>query len=209
MTRPELLTVHQVSAQTGLTRKALRLYEEHGLVTPERSAAGYRLFDATALRRLELIRRARALQLGTRDLAEFLDIADGCCERSPDDLVDLVATRLAETDARIAELTTLQATLRATLAQVRRDAETARRDQVHVCTDLLCTCPTTDTGREVKEMTETDVTTTAPDEACTCGCAPASDSTCACGCSCCPTPAATQPTPADPGAKAESGCSCC
>ncbi len=146
MTRSELLMVHQVSARTGLTRKALRLYEEHGLVAPERSEAGYRLYDATALRRLELIRRARALELGTRDLAEFLDIADGCCERSPDELVDLVSTRLAETDARIAELATLQTTLRSTLAQVRRDAETARREQVHVCTDLLCTCSTTDTG---------------------------------------------------------------
>lgn len=142
MTRSELLTVHEVSSRTGLTRKALRLYEERGLVVPERSEAGYRLYDATALRRLELIRRARALELGTRDLAEFLDIADGCCERSPDELVALVAARLAETERRMAELAALQSTLHATLAQVQRDAETARRERVHVCTDLLCTCET-------------------------------------------------------------------
>lgn len=174
-------------------------------MVPERSRAAYRLYDATALRRLELIRRARALELGTRDLAEFLDIADGCCERSPDELVELVAARLAETDARVAELTTL----RATLAQVRSDAETARREQVHVCTDLLCTCSTTDTGEEVKEMTETDATATSTGDACTCGCAAQADSTCTCGCSCCTPPAAGQPTPADAGSKAECGCDCC
>ncbi len=142
MTRDGLLTVHEVTARTGLTRKALRLYEERGFVVPDRTDAGYRLYDQAALRRLELIRRARTLEMSTRELGEFLDIADGCCDRNPDELVELVQDKLAETDRRLAELTELRTTLLDTLATLGEDAETAQQTQTNVCTDLLCTCNT-------------------------------------------------------------------
>lgn len=139
----ELLTVHEVTARTGLTRKALRLYEERGFVVPDRTDAGYRVYDEAALRRLELIRRARTLQMSTRELGDFLDLADGCCDRDPDELVVMVQDRLAETDRQLAELTDLRATLQATLSSLLEDAQTARRTRTHVCTELLCTCSTT------------------------------------------------------------------
>lgn len=64
----ELLGVADVTRLTGLTRKALRHYEEVGLVGPdERTAAGYRRYGPEALRRLELIRRARLLGLFARE----------------------------------------------------------------------------------------------------------------------------------------------
>ncbi len=142
MTRDGLLTVHEVTARTGLTRKALRLYEERGFVVPDRTDAGYRLYDEAALRRLELIRRARTLEMSTRELGEFLDVADGCCDRNPDELVELVQDKLADTGRRLAELTELRATLQDTLATLREDAEAAQQTQTHVCTELLCTCST-------------------------------------------------------------------
>ncbi|MBW3550881.1 MAG: MerR family transcriptional regulator [Proteobacteria bacterium] len=139
-----LLAIGDVIKRTGLTRKALRLYEEAGLVVPAtRTTAGYRLYDEAALRRLELIRRARTLEMSTRELGEFLDIADGCCDREPDELVELVQDKLAETDRRLAELAELRATLQDALSTLHEDADTARRTQTHVCTELLCTCSTT------------------------------------------------------------------
>jgi DNA-binding transcriptional MerR regulator len=63
-----LLTVVEVTRRTGLSRKALRVYEEAGIVVPAgRTAAGYRLYGAEALRRLELLRRAKALGLHLRE----------------------------------------------------------------------------------------------------------------------------------------------
>lgn len=149
-----LLTVHEVTARTGLSRKALRLYEERGFVVPDRTETGYRLYDEPALRRLELIRRARSLEMSTRELGEFLDIADGCCERDTDELVELVADKLADTERRLAELAELRATLRATLATLREEAAAAKRTESHVCTELLCTCSgATGTGRQATTVT--------------------------------------------------------
>ncbi len=49
-----LLGVAEVGRRTGLSRKALRHYEELGLVEPAtRTDAGYRLYDGEALRRIE------------------------------------------------------------------------------------------------------------------------------------------------------------
>lgn len=142
------LMVRQVTERTGLSRKALRLYEERGFVVPDRTEAGYRLYGHEALRRLELIRRARHLEMTTRELGDFLDIAEGCCERDLDELIALVQDKLGETDRRLAELAELRHTLTATLATLHRDAEAAHRTQVQQCTDLLCTCRTSTTTRE-------------------------------------------------------------
>lgn len=112
-------------------------------MVPDRTDAGYRLYDEQALRRLELIRRARTLELSTRDLGDFLDLADGCCERDADELIELVGDKLTETETRLRELAELRRTLQQTLATLRADAEQAQRTRTHVCSELLCTCATT------------------------------------------------------------------
>ena len=48
----------------------LRYLEEHGLLTPERTAAGYRLYDDRDVERLAALRRLRDLHaFGLDDLA--------------------------------------------------------------------------------------------------------------------------------------------
>ncbi len=51
-----LLKIGDVVARTGLTERAIRHYERLGLVKPDRSAAGQRLFGAEALRALASVR---------------------------------------------------------------------------------------------------------------------------------------------------------
>src|SRR5680860_1499912 len=54
------LTIGEAAERTGLTRKAIRLYEHKGLLPPaRRSNAGYRLYSADDLAVLGFIRRAR------------------------------------------------------------------------------------------------------------------------------------------------------
>jgi DNA-binding transcriptional MerR regulator len=43
------LTAAECAARTGLTARALRLYEEHGLITPRRSAGGWRQYGPQEL----------------------------------------------------------------------------------------------------------------------------------------------------------------
>jgi MerR family transcriptional regulator, repressor of the yfmOP operon len=55
-----LLRIQEVSAETGLTTRAIRYYEEVGLLEPAaRSDGAYRLFDASDLERLRFIKELR------------------------------------------------------------------------------------------------------------------------------------------------------
>ena len=59
-TEPALLRIQDVAAETGLTTRAIRYYEEMGLLEPAaRSDGAYRLFDASDLERLRFIRSLR------------------------------------------------------------------------------------------------------------------------------------------------------
>ncbi len=55
-----LLRINEVAADTGLTTRAIRYYEEIGLLEPAaRSDGDYRLYDASDLDRLSFIRSLR------------------------------------------------------------------------------------------------------------------------------------------------------
>jgi DNA-binding transcriptional MerR regulator len=55
-----LLRINDVAAETGLTSRAIRYYEEIGLLEPAaRSEGDYRLYDASDLDRLRFIRSLR------------------------------------------------------------------------------------------------------------------------------------------------------
>ena len=57
---PTLLRINEVAAETGLTTRAIRYYEEVGLLEPAaRSEGDYRLYDASDLDRLRFIRNLR------------------------------------------------------------------------------------------------------------------------------------------------------
>ena len=64
-TDAELFTIGQLAARTGLTARTIRFWSDAGLVPPAgRSAGGYRVYDAEAVARLELVRTLRELGLG-------------------------------------------------------------------------------------------------------------------------------------------------
>ena len=59
-TPTQLLRIQEVAAETGLTTRAIRYYEELGLLEPAaRSDGAYRLFDASDLERLRFIKELR------------------------------------------------------------------------------------------------------------------------------------------------------
>lgn len=59
-TEPALLRIQEVADETGLTPRAIRYYEEIGLLAPAaRSEGAYRLYDAEDLARLRFIKGLR------------------------------------------------------------------------------------------------------------------------------------------------------
>ena len=65
------MTVHEVSEKTGVSVRALRHYDEIGLLKPAAtSGAGYRLYDMASLERLQLILLFRELQFPLKDIMD-------------------------------------------------------------------------------------------------------------------------------------------
>jgi DNA-binding transcriptional MerR regulator len=62
----------QASRVLGVSAKALRIYEDHGLLRPERSEAGYRLYAEADLERARAVVQLRALGLALAQVAAAL-----------------------------------------------------------------------------------------------------------------------------------------
>jgi len=106
-----MFTVGQVARAAGVSTKAVRLYEARGLLpVAARTAAGYRVFQASDVDTVRLIRRARSLGLGLDAAAEILAThrsGQAPCGRTG----QLLEQRIAEIDHTLRELRELRATL--------------------------------------------------------------------------------------------------
>lgn len=111
MTEDAARTIGQAGRAAGVTRKAIRVYEQRGLLPPAtRTVSGYRLFSDEAVDTLRFIRRARTLGLGLDDIARIL--AEHRHGGSPCSSVRTrLDQRIAQTDREIAELSRLRAVL--------------------------------------------------------------------------------------------------
>lgn len=70
----KLLTVHEVVNLTGVTARTLHYYDKIGLLKPAKvTDANYRLYDDTALARLQNILLFRELQFPLKDIKAILD----------------------------------------------------------------------------------------------------------------------------------------
>lgn len=70
-------TVHQVSGLTGISIRTLHYYDSIGLLKPsEITPSGYRLYDDSALERLQTILLFRELQFPLKEIGEILSSPD-------------------------------------------------------------------------------------------------------------------------------------
>ena len=98
------MKIGEVAGRSGVPAKTIRFWEDqHLLPAPARTTAGYRDYDPAVLERLAFIRHAQAAGLTLEHIRQVLDIRDGgqppCAH-----VTGLIARRLAEVEARLAEL---------------------------------------------------------------------------------------------------------
>lgn len=107
------LTIGEVAKLTGVTTKAVRHYHKIGLLPePDRSEAGYRLYPAGDLLRLQRIRRLRSFGLSLKQIKTVLGETDG--ENS---LRDVLVGLLAEVSTDMEKLEGRRRRLEELLAQ--------------------------------------------------------------------------------------------
>lgn len=86
-----MMTVHEVSELTGVSIRALHHYDRIGLLHPaEVTGAGYRLYDDTALERLQCILLFKELQFSLKEIKDILDSPDFDYSRALDQQITLL-----------------------------------------------------------------------------------------------------------------------
>lgn len=71
-TLPDLLTIGEISARSGIPHTALRFYEDKGLITTERTSGNQRRYARSMLRRLAFIKSAQRIGLSLEDIRAAL-----------------------------------------------------------------------------------------------------------------------------------------
>src|SRR5215813_5203177 len=102
------LLIGEVAAKSGISRKALRLYESAGILpTARRTASGYRVYSDDALSVVAFVRQAQRLGFTLDEIKNV--VAMKRSGRAPCPHVrDLVRRKADELDRRLTDLMVMQ-----------------------------------------------------------------------------------------------------
>ena len=79
------MNIGQASRLTGLSPRAIRLYETSGIIAPAtRGRSGYRRFSPEDLRTLHFVRNARQLSFNLREIEQMIRLWRGGPETGPE-----------------------------------------------------------------------------------------------------------------------------
>lgn len=94
------LSIGDVARRAGINTSAIRFYERHGLLPAADRVAGHRRYEASAVRRLEVINVGKQAGLSLAEIRVLLNANDA---RSPmhGELHELANRKLPEIDALI------------------------------------------------------------------------------------------------------------
>lgn len=111
---PDLFSIGELSAAFGITPRALRFYEDKGLLSPQR-VNGNRVYTRRDKARLTLILRSKAIGFPLAEIEHYLDLY-GTQGEGRDKQLRFVLER---TDAAIASMEAKRAHIEAALAELR------------------------------------------------------------------------------------------
>ncbi len=104
------MLIGELATASGLSREALRFYEQQGLIRARRLANGYRDYPPEVVTLVQYIRTAQQLGFTLAEIGDRLPSIWDAPEPGPL-LNQVLASKLGEIDARIAALQALRQTL--------------------------------------------------------------------------------------------------
>jgi len=109
------LLIGEVAARSGVSRKALRLYEAAGILqAPRRTAARYRVYGNDTLAVIAFVMQARRLGFTLEQIKEIVSITRSGRAPCPH-VLELVRRKAADLDKQLGDLTEVRARLRTIL----------------------------------------------------------------------------------------------
>ena len=137
------ITIGQLAEVTGVPSKTIRYYEEVGILpVPDRNEVKYRIYSETDVRRLDLVRRARMLDMTLPEVRELVAWAgSGTCDDFQGRFLEVVHRKLEEVDKRIDDLEHLKQDLQRLEAHLITTEKEVNADHtVLECSPETCTC---------------------------------------------------------------------
>jgi DNA-binding transcriptional MerR regulator len=114
------MRIGELAVISGVPAKTIRYYEHIGVLdVPNRTASGYRDYEATTADRLAFIRAAQAVGLTLGEIRSIVALRDRG-ETPCGHVLELITAREAEIEERIAELRKVGADLRRLSTRARR-----------------------------------------------------------------------------------------
>ncbi len=102
------MRIGQLADSIGMTTEAIRYYEKVGLLaSPERTDAGYRIYNSATLERLRFIRSAQTVGFTLGEIGEILALRDNG-ETPCNHVRGLIASHAADLERRIQDLRIMQ-----------------------------------------------------------------------------------------------------
>lgn len=98
------MRIGEMEAATGVSARLLRYYEERGLLRPERSASGQRLYAPHDEARVRQIRDLLEAGLGTERILDLLPCFDAEPHERTDHLLDSLRSERSDLEQRIESL---------------------------------------------------------------------------------------------------------
>ncbi|MFE4368452.1 MerR family transcriptional regulator [Streptomyces sp. NPDC056835] len=98
------MRIGEVAGKAGVSVRAMRYYEEQGLLQAWRSPGGQRHYPDTAVGRVRLIQQLYAAGLPSRVVREVLPCVDSGAAQAPLALLDQLAAERVRIDQRITDL---------------------------------------------------------------------------------------------------------
>jgi DNA-binding transcriptional MerR regulator len=112
-----LFTITELARRTAISSRTIRFWSDEGLIpVAQRTAARYRLYDAQAVARLELVHTLRELGLGLPAITAIL--------RQQQSLAQVATTHVAALDTRIRDLRLQRTVLRVVIRRGSNTKET-------------------------------------------------------------------------------------
>lgn len=105
------MNISDVAKKTGLTSKAIRFYEQKGLVTPPlRGENGYRSYNQQHLNELTLLRQARQVGFNLEECGKLVNLFNDPARHSAD-VKARTLQKVAEIERHISELQAMRTQL--------------------------------------------------------------------------------------------------
>ncbi len=133
MSNERQFLIGELAKEAGVKPDTVRFYEKQNLLPgPTRTAAGYRIYDGTALKQLRFIKKAQSLGFSLQEIHRILNL-HGEGRTTCRCVLGIAAAKLSETEAKLRDLENFRDGLKKHVQQWRSKTQNGGKMAAEFC----------------------------------------------------------------------------